>query len=52
MKPHPSDNKFLEAAVSGRAKWLVSGDNDLLDLGEFEGIIVIPPWEFLRLLLG
>ena len=46
----PSDNKFLEAAVSGQANWLVSGDNDLLDLGEFEGILVIPSWEFLHLL--
>ena len=46
----PSDNKFLEAAVSGQANWLVSGDNDLLDLSEFEGIPVIPSWEFLRLL--
>jgi putative PIN family toxin of toxin-antitoxin system len=46
----PSDNKFLEAAVSGQANWLVSGDNDLLGLNEFEGILVIPSWEFLRLL--
>lgn len=46
----PSDNKFLEAAVSGHAKWLVSGDNDLLDLDEFEGIPIIPSWEFLHLL--
>jgi len=46
----PSDNKFLEAAVSGQANWLVSGDNDLLDLSEFEGTPVIPSWEFLRLL--
>jgi putative PIN family toxin of toxin-antitoxin system len=46
----PSDNKFLEAAVSGQANWLVSGDNDLLDLCEFEGILVIPSWEFLHLL--
>jgi putative PIN family toxin of toxin-antitoxin system len=45
----PSDNKFLEAAVSGYVNWLVSGDKDLLDLGEFEGIPVIPSCEFLHL---
>ena len=43
----PSDNKFLEAAVVGQADWLVSGDTDLLDIEEFEGILIIPPWEFL-----
>jgi putative PIN family toxin of toxin-antitoxin system len=43
----PSDNKFLEAAVAGQVDWLVSGDNDLLDIEEFEGILIIPPWEFL-----
>jgi putative PIN family toxin of toxin-antitoxin system len=46
----PSDNKFLEAAVTGQADWLVSGDKDLLDLGEFDGIPIIPPREFLALL--
>jgi putative PIN family toxin of toxin-antitoxin system len=46
----PSDDKFLATAVSGQANWLVSADADLLDLGEFEGIFIIPPWEFLSLL--
>jgi len=46
----PSDNKFLEAAVSGRANWVISADKDLLDLDEFEGISIITPWEFLDVL--
>ena len=46
----PSDNMFLEAAVAGQADWIVSGDNDLLDIGEFEGIPIIPPLELLSLL--
>lgn len=45
----PSDDKFLAAAVSGRATWLVSGDKDLLDLGAFESIPIIPPAEFISL---
>lgn len=46
----PSDNKFLVAAIVGEADWIVSSDNDLLDIGEFEGIRITSPWEFLSLL--
>jgi len=46
----PSDNKFLVAAVVGQTDWVVSSDNDLLDIGEFEGIRITSPWEFLPLL--
>ncbi|MFP4395164.1 MAG: putative toxin-antitoxin system toxin component, PIN family [Anaerolineales bacterium] len=41
-----SDDKFLEAAVSGEAGIIVSSDRDLLDLGEVRGISIVPPWEF------
>jgi putative PIN family toxin of toxin-antitoxin system len=32
---HPSDDKFLEAAVNGRADLIVTGDGDLLELNPF-----------------
>ena len=41
------DNKFLELAVSGRAEFIVSGDNDLLILNPFRGIPILSPREFL-----
>jgi putative PIN family toxin of toxin-antitoxin system len=44
----PSDDKFLEAAISGRADYIISSDNNLLDLEVFEGIPIIPPWEFVE----
>jgi putative PIN family toxin of toxin-antitoxin system len=47
---NPSDNKFLAAAVLGKADWIVSGDNDLLELGKFEGVGITSPREFLSLL--
>lgn len=37
----PWDDKFLECAVDGKADFLVSTDNDLLDLGNFQGIPII-----------
>lgn len=43
----PTDNKFLEAAVAGKAKYIVSGDNHLLELGTFQGIPIITAREFL-----
>lgn len=37
----PSDDKFLDAARAGGADCLISGDGDLLDLREFEGIPIV-----------
>lgn len=42
------DNKFLELAVSGDAKYIVSGDRDLLDLGEYQNIEILSPSQFLE----
>ena len=43
----PSDNKFLELAVSGAAVCIVSGDQDLLVLHPFRGISIVTPRGFL-----
>lgn len=42
----PNDDKFLELAVNGRADLIVSGDEDLLVLGEFRGIPIMTPARF------
>jgi uncharacterized protein len=41
------DNKFLEVAVNGNAKCIVSGDGDLLVLNPFRGIAIVLPQVFL-----
>ena len=46
----PDDDKYLAAAVEGRARYVVTGDRDLLSLGEFEGVQVVTPRAFLDLL--
>jgi putative PIN family toxin of toxin-antitoxin system len=46
----PSDNRYLECAVEGRASYIVSGDQHLLDLKEFEGIVILPPAGFVAVL--
>ena len=39
----PADDKFLEAAVNGRADIVVSGDRDLLTLNPYRGIAILTP---------
>jgi predicted nucleic acid-binding protein len=43
----PKDDKFLEAAVNGRADVLVTGDRDLQDLHPFRGIAILTPADYL-----
>ena len=44
------DNQVLEAATSGRADIIVTGDDDLLVLNPLEGIPIVVPAVFLELL--
>ncbi len=44
----PDDNKFLELAVEGEAKAIVSGDDDLLALHPFRDISIVTPSAFLE----
>lgn len=44
----PDDNKFLEAAIAAEAEYIVTGDKDLRDLDEYEGVKIRFPAEFLR----
>jgi putative PIN family toxin of toxin-antitoxin system len=44
----PQDNKFLELAVSGNARCIVSGDQDLLVLHPFRGVAIVTPRDFVE----
>ncbi len=46
----PDDNKILACAVEGKADFIVSGDHHLTDLVSFEGISIVNPDNFLRLM--
>ncbi len=49
VKEDPTDNMLLEAAVEHNAKYIVSGDQHLLNVKEFRGIKILTPAEFLVL---
>jgi putative PIN family toxin of toxin-antitoxin system len=44
----PTDDKFLELAVNGRADLIVSGDADLLALNPFREIPIVTPAAFVQ----
>ncbi|MFH1682249.1 MAG: putative toxin-antitoxin system toxin component, PIN family [Candidatus Woesearchaeota archaeon] len=48
IKEDPDDNKFIEAALSGRAEFIISQDKHLLKIKEYEKIKIITPQEFLE----
>jgi putative PIN family toxin of toxin-antitoxin system len=43
----PKDDKFLACALEGKAHYLVSSDNDLLEMRSFRGIVIHNPGQFL-----
>lgn len=42
----PEDNKIIASAVEAGADYLVTRDNDLLNIGEYEGTKIVNPTEF------
>jgi putative PIN family toxin of toxin-antitoxin system len=46
----PKDDQFLDAAVSGGARYIVSGDKDLQALDIYQQVKVLPPREFVELM--
>ncbi len=47
IEEDPRDDKFLEAAMAGRADFIVSGDKHLLDIKEFRSIPILTGRKFL-----
>lgn len=41
------DNRVLEAAVDGKCNYIITGDNELLDLGKFKGVNIVTADQFL-----
>ena len=42
----PDDNKFISCAIDSRALYVVSGDKDLLVIGEYDGVDIVTAAEF------
>ncbi len=46
----PDDDQLLALALAAKVELIVSGDNDLLSLGSFEGIPIVAPAEAVSLI--
>lgn len=42
----PSDDKFVDCAVAGQARVIISGDKDLLSIGRYRKILIQSPAQF------
>jgi uncharacterized protein len=47
LQSDPSDTKYLECAVEGKANFIISGDHHLTDLHTFQKIRIVTPSTFL-----
>jgi putative PIN family toxin of toxin-antitoxin system len=48
VKDDPEDDKFLECAVALKAEVIITGDKALKTMGEYMGIKILTPQEFLK----
>jgi putative PIN family toxin of toxin-antitoxin system len=49
---NPKDDAVVACAVEGEADYIVSGDQDLLALGQYQGIQIVTPREFAEILVS
>jgi putative PIN family toxin of toxin-antitoxin system len=47
VEEDPDDNKFIECAVALKAAYIISGDKRLLAIGDYMGIEIMTPKQFL-----
>ena len=45
----PTDDKFIECALAGKADYVVTGDHHLLELGSYQDFKIIRVSEFLQI---
>ena len=50
VKEDPTDDHILACAVAARVDYLITGDNHLMQLGNYKGIQIVSPSEFLIIL--
>jgi putative PIN family toxin of toxin-antitoxin system len=52
VAPDPDDDAVVSCAIEGDADYIVSGDAHLVQLEEYEGIRIVTPAAFVRVLAG
>jgi putative PIN family toxin of toxin-antitoxin system len=52
VKDDPQDNHIVECAVAAKADVIITGDKDLLRMGQYEGIQILQVSDFLQRQIG
>lgn len=50
VRDDPDDDRFIAAALEGNADYIVSGDKHLLNLNKYQGIRILSPSDFVKIL--
>jgi hypothetical protein len=48
----PTDDKYVSCAVEAGAEYIITGDEHLKSVGEYQGIRILAPAQFLQDVLG
>lgn len=48
LEKDPSDDKYILCAIASQVDYIVTGDKALLKLGQYEGVQIVSPKEFLE----
>lgn len=46
----PTDNRIVECAVASGSEYLVSGDKHLLKIGQYQGVKIVTPADFVEII--
>lgn len=49
VKDDPTDNSIIECAVASGSDYLVTGDKHLLKIGQYQGVKIVTPAEFMEI---
>jgi putative PIN family toxin of toxin-antitoxin system len=50
VKDDPDDDCILECALAGKSEYLVTGDSHLLDIGQYQGVKIVTPAQFVEIM--
>jgi len=46
----PTDNRIIECAAASGSEYLVSGDRHLLKVGQYQGVKIVTPADFIEIM--
>jgi uncharacterized protein len=51
VKEDATDNRIIECAIAGGSEYRVTGDKHLLKVGQYRGVRIVPPADFIEIIV-